>query len=331
MLLMVKLLMVTDLPVACYLWLKFITVSVEGFSEQKRGVGYALAIVQSPKERMNLVSLHKRGLNGKGVWIVILDGGIDLGDPEFAGNRLLKQAYYIESPSSTFHGSACAAIACGVNMGIAPAANLLICQVSPDGVEFDTNAVVQALTQVTMYIQSKGLENVIISMSFGFEKASVKITQCIEALTSLGVVFVAAAGNAGRCQNVLAFPASNKNVLSVGACKPTGQPCDSNPEAPIDVYAPGEDIIIPSLTEPFSGSSAATPAVAGIIALILQCTNKLSGNLKNMIRDVNILRMMFQHDMKERGKELLAPHDLLESLWNDPNQIEAVIRKYCDD
>ena len=167
-------------------------------------------------------------------------------------------------------------------------------------------------------------------MSFGYEKDSQQIAQCIDNLTSLGVVCVAAAGNAGRCQNVLAFPASNKNVISVGACKPTGQPCDSNPEKPIDVCAPGEDIIIPSLTEPFSGSSAATPAVAGIIALILQCANKLSGNL-NMIRDVNILRKIFQHDMKERGKELLAPHDLLESLWNDPNQIVAVISKYCDD
>ena len=325
------------LPVAyrlCYLWLQFITVSVEGFNEQKRGVGYALSIIPSPKERMNLVSLHERGLNGEGVWIAVLDGGIYLGDPEFATrNRLLNQACYVESPSPTLHGTACAAIACGVNMGIAPAANLLICQVSPDGELFDKNAVVQALKHVTRLKQSGGLNVDIVSMSFGYEKDSLQIARCIDDLTSLGVVCVAAAGNAGRCQNVLAFPASNKNVLSVGACKPTGQPCDSNPETPIDVYAPGEDIPIPLSTgsSTFSGSSAATPAVAGIIALILQCANKLPDYLKNIIRDVNILRRIFQHDMKERGKELLAPHDLLQSLWNDPDQIEGIIRKYCDD
>ena len=63
--------------------------------------------------------------------------------------------------------------------------------------------------------------------------------------------------------------------MSVGSLTPLGQESGMNPPDEIDVFAPGEDIVCPTLMSPTSikledGSSFAPPMVAGFLSLLIQ-------------------------------------------------------------
>lgn len=113
----------------------------------------------------------------------------------------------------------------------------------------------------------------------------------MQKLVHAGIVVVAAAGNDGSPSAITA-PACLPEVISVGATYDTsGQTihsetcsevshidwltCYSNRAPFLDVVAPGTTISTPS--EPrFGGTSAATPLVAGVIALMLSAHHTLT-------------------------------------------------------
>lgn len=116
-----------------------------------------------------------------------------------------------------------------------------------------------------------------------------------------GCVVVAAAGNEGM--NFVSWPASMANVLAVGATDKDGtrkawsedSKWGSNSGAQLNVVAPGVDITTTDLTDitadpidcrgygpgnyidGFKGTSAATPMVAGVAALIIAKNQELTG------------------------------------------------------
>ena len=222
------------------------------------------------------------------------------------------------------HGIYCATIAAGAphgdfRGGVAPAASLVCYRVSPDGKDVYEQGIVNALDH--MLNQDVGAGYIIL-MSFGFEKLHNDITERIDELTERKVVCVAAAGNDGP-PKLVNFPASLGNVISVGSCNSIGQPSGFNNIGNIDVLAPGENLIFDQL----KGTSFAAPAIAGIIALLMQQAKNIGDpKIFANICDVNVIRNIFTYDLKARGVVgLLAPHELLE---DGPEKLKRVIEKY---
>lgn len=269
-------------------------------------------------------------INGDSVTVAILDSSININHKAFA-NVKLDGKNFIAGKRDDFwytnrepHGTMVA----GIVAKIAPKAKIYVCCVAEDK-EYKREAVIQALTELA---ETRHAD--IVVMSFGCrrctdeEKAKasgdVKIKyklerrRLIDQLVKKGVICVAAVGNQGRFGLGIASPACLSNVLAVGALNRHGFASElNNPgKDQIDVYAPGENISAPTsfdnkTYQVVGGTSCAAPAIAGIVALLLQCASSTDIHINN----IETLKKIFQHMKKEIDgtlSDLLCPVDFFE-------------------
>jgi subtilisin family serine protease len=242
------------------------------------------------------------------VVIAVLDTGIDRGHPEFA-NKVLAGWDFVNNdsdPTDDFgHGTCCAGIAAarGNNgRGVAGVAweNAILPVKVLNSSNQGTNADLVAGIEYAADFGSK-----VISMSLASSTDSQAVHDAVNYAYSSDCVQVAAAGNANT--NSVYYPAAYLHVIAVGALSPCNErkspsSCDgeatwgSNYGTGLTLMAPGVRIHTADIrgaagfsstdyTASFNGTSAATPFVAGIAALVRSVKPNLTeGDVEAVLR-----------------------------------------------
>ncbi|MBD0738633.1 S8 family peptidase [Streptomyces sp. CBMA29] len=243
--------------------------------------------------------LWKAGYEGAGVKVAVLDTGVDQTHPDLKG-RVAKAEDFTGSPTGTGdhfgHGTHVASIvggtgaaSGGARKGVAKAANLLVGKVlGDDGYGYDSQVIAGM-----QWAADQGAK--VVNMSLGADDESDGTDPMSLALNEIseasGTLFVVAAGNNGQNgQQTVGIPGVADDALTVGAVDGQDALANFSSRGPRygdgavkpDVTAPGVDIVAArasgtTLGDPvdpyyvsLSGTSMATPHVAGAAALLAQ-------------------------------------------------------------
>ena len=243
---------------------------------------------------------HANGVTGAGVTIGILDTGIDDAHPEFAGKSILFQEFTIQGQKGTttardagHHGTHVAGLIAGRNIGVAPAASLAVAAVLTEvGINGNYGYLAQVVAGMNWLAEMELNQQpavYIVNGSFGASGYDNYYYQTLQnALLAPGSLLIAAIGNSGRFGvNQDGSPGNYDIVMGVGA---TDQNDNVSPfsdwgtrgsVSKPDLCAPGDNIwssLPGGAYGSLSGTSMATPLVAGAAALVLHKYPSLAGN-----------------------------------------------------
>jgi subtilisin family serine protease len=229
---------------------------------------------------------------GADIAVAILDTGFDLAHPDFAGRAIVSQSFVAGRPTAQDghgHGTHCVGISCGPKdpsdsrrYGVAPLATIHVGKVLNDQGSGTDSEILAGID----WALANGVH--VISMSLGADVREVSQTYETVGRRALdaGTLIVAAAGNnAERSAGNVGFvgvPANSPSIMAIGAIDSDLQIADfsarSNPVegGKVDLAAPGVDVYsswtMPTRYRSISGTSMATPHVAGVAALISQAS-----------------------------------------------------------
>ena len=293
------------------------------------------------------IAYSEFGLTGENVTIAVIDTGIDpnheslddlddnleTNDPKIVGFKdfvNFRQAPYDDH----FHGTHVAGIAAGtggskgIYKGVAPQAKLVGVKVLNS---WGSGSFSDVIAGIEWTIQNKDRYNIsIISMSLGANINSDGTTPVeIAATTAVenGINFVVAAGNRGPSGNTVGIPASAKKVITVGAIDDNKEIASFSSRGPTkdgrikpEVSAPGVDIMAPDLGtknkyRSLSGTSMATPHVAGVVALLKEANSSLNSD------EIRELLMNSSLDKGEKGPDNIYG-------WGVVDALQALLKVY---
>ncbi len=234
----------------------------------------------SAEERINwgaqlhgLPSAWRRSL-GRDITVAVLDTGVDSEHPDLAMAIDGSEDFTGDGIDDVNgHGTHCAGIIAARRndvgyVGVAPESRLLIGKVLGN----DGRGAYSAIASGIDWAVQNDAD--IISMSLGGSLSSGDLFGAVHRALVANKVVVCAAGNEGSLfQNSIGYPGRYGSVITVGAHDPIGNPAGfSSRGGEIDLMAPGTGIWSAHSNGGYrklSGTSMATPFVAGICALIL--------------------------------------------------------------
>ena len=256
-------------------------------------------------------------LSGKGVNVAIIDTGIST-NLDFCAfqNRVIKFVDFVNDKDEPYddngHGTFVAGALAGNGflsgkkyIGVAPKANLIVCKTLDSNGECNSLKILEAMQWI--YNNKNKYDIKVVCMSFGSSplESGDPLMMGAESLWNAGIVVVAAAGNSGPNAQTIKSPGISGKIITVGALDDNrrGGKIDGrdfsvanfSSRGPAtyfykpDCLACGVDVISVSadpqkLYTKMSGTSVATPIIAGSCALLLERYPNLTPNdVKNKL------------------------------------------------
>ncbi len=243
--------------------------------------------------------------------ITILDTGIDIGHYDLDGGKVIGWKDFINNRTTPYddngHGTHCASIAAGEGQanstykGVAYGAALVGVKVLN---AYGSGSISTIIAGIDWVVQNKNTYNIkILSISLGTTGSSngqdALSLACNNAVDN-GIVTVVAAGNSGPARYTIGSPAAAEKVITVGAMADCGEkgfylarfssrgPTADGRIKP-DICSPGVNITAAKKGTrnkyiTYSGTSMATPFIAGVTALMLDANPNLTPTqIKNIL------------------------------------------------
>lgn len=222
--------------------------------------------------------------SGAGIRVAVLDTGMALNHPDFQGRQFVTQTF-VGQPVQDLHshGTHCIGTACGPRApagpipryGIGFHSHIFVGKVLSNSGSGGTASVLGGMN----WAIARGCE--VISMSLGSNSPpQAAYTAAGRAALARGCLIIAAAGNRGPTVPTGA-PANSPTIMAVASLDNNLAPSSFSCSGKIDIAGPGRDVFssvpMPRRYAIFSGTSMATPHVAGCAALCAQGNPGLRG------------------------------------------------------
>ena len=276
-------------------WADTATITDPDFNDPHRGYGQRL---------VQLESAWAVTWGDPGVVIAIVDTGLDMNHPEFAG-RIVAGFDFVNQDADPAddngHGTHVAGIAAMAIDGMGSAGMCPSCSIMPlKALDGDKHGSWSAVAQAILFATDHGAH--VINLSLGSNRSSTTAAAAIAYARDHGVVVVAAAGN--DASDALYYPAAFDGVMAVVATDEEDQRWGlSNYGAWVDVAAPGVRIYSTYTQDGahsyalMTGTSMATPFVSGLAALVVSAHPALTGE------EVIALILEQADDLGEPGRD----------------------------
>ena len=228
---------------------------------------------------------------GNGVDAYVVDTGVRCSHSEFIGRCIWGTNTAGGSNTDVNgHGTHCAGTVAGSTYGLAKSATIIAVKVLGDNGSGSTAGIIAGVQWVATNSKSRGKPSVAnMSLGGGYSAAS---NNAVNAAVKEGISFAVAAGNDNR--DACSYsPASATDCVTVGSTALESQgntPIDgrssfSNYGTCVDIFAPGSAIIAAYSTSDtafatLSGTSMASPHVAGAMAVLMTEGNASPANIK---------------------------------------------------
>ena len=243
------------------------------------------------RDFINLQNLTEGKFLGQNQTICFIDTGLHPHfDLIFPKSRILKFIDLINFNKTPYddngHGTFVAGVACGngkINksfMGFAPCANIISIKALSENGNSNSNVILDAMEWIFQNHKVYNISVVCLSLGAVADNKLDPLSNGAEALWNRGITVVAAAGNSGPKSESIMSPGNNPNIITVGALDVSNNKvADFSSRGPTiyghkpDLLAPAVNITSCSNNSSFytqmSGTSVATPIIAGICADIL--------------------------------------------------------------
>ncbi|WP_312878116.1 S8 family serine peptidase [Lentzea indica] len=254
-----------------------------------------VALEQTTKQ-VGAPAAWQKGLDGKDVTVAVVDTGIDANHLDVAGKITAMENFSDETDVVDRHGhgthvastvAGTGAASQGRYKGVAPAAKLVIAKVFDGAGEASTSQVMAGIE----WAARSGAKIVNLSLGGDVTDGSDELSALVDRLSAeTGVLFVVAAGNNGPAGRSVTTPGTATSALTVGAVDRQNKLAPFSSTGPRigdahvkpEINAPGVGVVaaraastgmgapVSDLYTAASGTSMATPHVAGAAALLAQ-------------------------------------------------------------